>query len=174
MSDRSLYDDDILLWSEQQAAVIRRMGQTRPDLSLGLDIENIAEEVESVGKRELWAVEESIRSIFLHLIRLLFEPTAIAAPQWRSDVIEFHCRIKDRYAPSMRQRIDMNALWCSAHDQLTLGYGKTPAAEVLASLPRECSFTIDEMIADRVDSSVLIDRLSGWNELSRQSNSVST
>jgi hypothetical protein len=173
MHSNNLYEENILLWSEQQAAVIRRMGQTRPDLSAGLDIENIVEEIESVGKRELWAVEENIRSIF-RVIGLLVESTANAAPEWRAEIIEFHCRIKDRYAPSMRQRIDMDDLWRSAHYQLTLAYGRTPAERDLVRLPRACPFAIDDMITDEIDSSALIERVQASNALSRESGSAST
>jgi hypothetical protein len=57
MSDQSLYGEDILLWSEQQAAAIRRLGRTGCGISNDLDIENVAEEIESVGRSELAAVK---------------------------------------------------------------------------------------------------------------------
>ena len=52
----TLYDDDILLWSEQQAAAIRRLGRSAREIPNELDIENVAEEIESVGRSELAAV----------------------------------------------------------------------------------------------------------------------
>jgi hypothetical protein len=55
MGNSTLYDEDILPWPEQQAAVIRRLGLTRHDLPNELDIENVAKEVESVGRSELVA-----------------------------------------------------------------------------------------------------------------------
>ncbi len=48
MSD--LYGDDILLWSERQAALLRRMGAGERVNDL-VDWENVAEEIESVGER---------------------------------------------------------------------------------------------------------------------------
>ena len=114
MSDQSLYDDDILLWSEQQAEIIRKLGRTRRDLSNELDIENVAEEIESVGRSELAAVKSFVRQIFLHLIKLAAEPNAEAARHWRSEIVAYHSEIIDRYAPSMRHRIDIDQLWRSA------------------------------------------------------------
>ena len=70
MSNSTLYDDDILLWSEQQAAAIRRLRETARGLPNELDIENVAEEIESVGRSELAAVESYIELILLHLIKL--------------------------------------------------------------------------------------------------------
>ena len=45
MGNSTLYDEDILLWSEQQAAVIRQLGRTRRDFSNEFDVENVAEEL---------------------------------------------------------------------------------------------------------------------------------
>jgi hypothetical protein len=59
MSD--LYDDDILLWSERQADLLRRISTGEP-VNERPDWVNIIEEVESVGREQLHAVE----SLLLH------------------------------------------------------------------------------------------------------------
>jgi hypothetical protein len=46
MRSDSLYDDDILLWSEQQAAVPRKLAHARPAPLNELGIENVAQEIE--------------------------------------------------------------------------------------------------------------------------------
>src|SRR5258705_332338 len=110
----SLYDDDILLWSEQQAAAIRRLGRNARELPNELDIENVAEEIEGVGRSELAAVESYLELIFVHLIRLVVEPDSTSVRHWRGEIAAFHANARRRYSPSMRQRIDVNALWRSA------------------------------------------------------------
>jgi hypothetical protein len=102
MSDQSLYEEDILLWSEQQAEIIRGLGRARRDVPNGLDIENVAEEIESVGRSELAAVESYIELIFLHLVKLAVEQDADSARHRRSEIAGFHSNMKRRYAPSMR------------------------------------------------------------------------
>src|SRR5262245_5016491 len=113
MSDQSLYDEDILLWSEQQAAAIRKLGGGRRDLPNELDVENVAEEIEGVGRSELAAVESYVQLIFVHLIKLLVEPEAESVRPWRSEISGFHASMRRRYTPSMRQRIDLDDLWRS-------------------------------------------------------------
>jgi hypothetical protein len=54
MSD--LYDEDILLWSERQAALLQRVAAGEP-VNERPDWPNIVEEVESVGREQLHAVE---------------------------------------------------------------------------------------------------------------------
>lgn len=82
---RTLYDDDILLWSEQQAELIRALGRRR-GLPHALDTENVAEEIESVGRSELAAVESKIELIFLHVLKLVVEPEAPAVRHWRVEI----------------------------------------------------------------------------------------
>jgi hypothetical protein len=53
MSD--LYDDDILLWSEHEAALLRRLASGEHVNDRDLDWPNISEEIEAVGRSELRA-----------------------------------------------------------------------------------------------------------------------
>jgi hypothetical protein len=54
MSD---YDTDILLWSEHQAALLRRRASGELINEAELDWPNIPEEIESVGSEQRHAVE---------------------------------------------------------------------------------------------------------------------
>ena len=49
MGDRTLYDEDILIWSEQQAAALRSLASRR-DLPNELDLANVIEEIEDAGR----------------------------------------------------------------------------------------------------------------------------
>lgn len=158
MSGPTLYDDDILLWSEQQAAAIRKLGTTRRDLPNELDIENVAEEIESVGRSELAAVKSYVRLIFLHLIKLVVEAGAQAAPHWRSEIVGFHTDMIGRYAPSMRQRIDLDEIWRSAREQSMLAY-EGAQQQIVAELSMRCPFSLDDLIAERIDGLALVQRL---------------
>ena len=77
MAHSSLYDDDIVLWSEEQAEVIRRLGRTRRDLPNDLDIDNVAEEIESVGRSEMASMESFLRLLMLRLIKIAWCPTPL-------------------------------------------------------------------------------------------------
>jgi hypothetical protein len=158
MSNSTLYDDDILLWSEQQAAIIRKLGQTRRDLPNELDIENVAEEVESVGRSEFAAVKSYIRLILLHLIKLLVDPDQEAAKHWRDEILAFHADMTDRYAPSMQQRIDIDELWKQARERCMLAYEGAPH-QLVEQLPSDCPLMLGDLLAERLDSGFLIARL---------------
>ena len=157
MNDQKLYDDDILLWSEQQADVIRGLGRTRRDVPNELDIENVAEEIEGVGRSELAAVKSYIRLIFIHSIKLVVEAESEAARHWRSEIVAFHADMMGRYSPSMQQRIDVNELWRSACEQAAIAY--EGGQQNVANLPVESPFTLDALLGERIDSSGLVQRL---------------
>jgi len=158
MSDSTLYDDDILLWSEQQAAAIRRLRRNAREVPNELDIENVAEEIESVGRSELAAVESYVELIFVHLIRLLVDPNSTSVRHWRSEIAAFHANARRRYSPSMRQRIDVNALWRSAREQSMLAYEGEQQQRV-AALSTDGPFALDELLAEKIDVVALADRL---------------
>ena len=158
MSGPTLYDEDILLWSEQQGAAIRKFGATTRHLPNELDIENVAEEIESVGRSELAAVKSYLRLIILHLIKLFAEAGSQAGDHWHPEIVGFHSEMMERYAPSMRLRIDIEAIWRSAREQSLLAYAG--ARDQLASrLPTECPLNIDDLVARKIDSFGLLERL---------------
>jgi hypothetical protein len=65
MSD--LYDTDVLLWSEQQAALLRRRAAGELINEAELDWPNVAEEIEAMGKSERSALASRIGTIIDHL-----------------------------------------------------------------------------------------------------------
>jgi len=158
MTKTALYDDDILLWSEQQAAAIRRLAQGR-NAPNELDVENVAEEIESVGRSELAAVKSCILLIFAHLIKLVADSSSTAARHWRSEIVGFHANMMVRYAAPMRQRIDVDALWRSARQQMLLAYEGEPQQRHVVALPARLPFSVDDLVTQDIDSAVLVARL---------------
>jgi hypothetical protein len=160
MSNSTLYDDDILLWSEQQAAAIRKLGTKRRYVPNELDIENVAEEIESVGRSEFTSVKSYLRQIFLHLIKLVVEADAPAANHWLGEIVGFHVELMDHYAPSMRQRINLDAIWQGARERSIVTYTGNQRP-IVAGLAEHCPFRLDELIADKIEAAALLERLRG-------------
>jgi hypothetical protein len=157
MSGPALYDEDILLWSEEQAEIIRRLGRTRRDLPNELDIENVAEEIESVGRSELASVESLLQEILLHLIKIAREPQSDAARHWEAEVVAFHANVLRRFAESMRQRIDVDRLWRLARKQAVLASGSRD--EFFLDLPERSPFRLDEFLAESFEADNGVRRL---------------
>ena len=67
------YDTDIVLWSEHQADLLRRLaaGERVNDQ---LDLAHIIEEIEDVGQSERRELSSRIATVIEHLIRLQASP----------------------------------------------------------------------------------------------------
>jgi hypothetical protein len=62
------YNSDYFLWSEHQAALLRQGKLTL------LDIENLAEEIESLGKSDRRALMSQVQRLLVHLLKWQFQP----------------------------------------------------------------------------------------------------
>src|SRR5918994_2393443 len=82
--ERSLYKEDYYAWTKQQSAELRRLAAAR--IESPLDLENLAEEVESLGQSELNTVRSQVRRIIEDLLKLEYSPAADPRLQWRRSV----------------------------------------------------------------------------------------
>jgi len=140
MSD--LYDEDILLWSERQAALLQRVAAGEP-LNERPDWPNIIEEVESVGREQLHAVESLLLQAFVHMLKAEGWPLARDAENWRADARGFRAQARRRFAPSMRQKIDLPGIYADAIKALPDrmdGQSPQPVSQI-------CPMTLDELLA---------------------------
>lgn len=108
MSD--LYDDDIVLWSDRQAALLRRRAAGELVNEAELDWENIAEEIEDVGKSETRAVRSPLEQAIAHLLKIQAWPDAHAVRAWRREVRAFLIKVRQEVTKSMRDRLDNRQL----------------------------------------------------------------
>ena len=73
------YDGDVLLWSQQQARLLRE-GRFAE-----LDIEHLADEIEDVGKGEKRELASHCAVLMAHLLKWRFQPS-IRTGSWRSTI----------------------------------------------------------------------------------------
>lgn len=62
------YDSDFHLWSQTQAALIRD-GKIAE-----IDLENVAEEIESLGRSDRRAIKSRLEALLLHLLKWQAQP----------------------------------------------------------------------------------------------------
>jgi hypothetical protein len=148
-----LYEHDILDWADRQAALLRRLARGER-VNDAIDWPHVIEEVQDVGLSELHACQSLLQQSLLHLLKLHLEPDAAAVPHWRGEVVGFLSGVERRFAPSMRQRIDLAGLWTAAQRQLAAERGSRPAR-----LPDACPFTLDELLAPDADPARLAARI---------------
>lgn len=149
MSD--LYDTDVVEWSERQAQLLRGVAARQPGNEQP-DWANIIEEVESVGRSQVHAVESLLMQAFLHDLKVRAWPYSWNVPHWRAEARIFRRDARRRFTPSMRQKIDVPALLREALEVLPEtvdGYPPSPAGVVAAASAAPTN--LDDALADPLD-----------------------
>lgn len=91
------YKEDVVAWANEQAALLRAGKLSE------IDIENIAEEIESVGKSERDEMVNRMGVLIAHLLKWRFQP-ALRGKSWKSTIDEQRRKIARRVkkTPSLR------------------------------------------------------------------------
>jgi hypothetical protein len=152
------YDTDFFAWTQHQAAPLRALNRLRPELPVGLDIEHVAEEIEDLGKAELRGVTSLIRQLLVHLLKAASETDSQARAHWRAEATAFQADLPDRYAPPMRQLIDMDALWRKALKIADAGL-QEHGSSLASDIPDQCPYTVGEMLGEDFSFDGALERL---------------
>lgn len=136
------YDEDILLWSERQASLLRRIANGEP-VNESPDWSNVIEEIEAVGRSDLHAVEALLTQALGHILKQQAWPNALALSKWRKEARAFRRQARRRNTPSMAQRIDLDGLYADALDLMPDSIDGEPPLPV----PDRCPVTLDEILA---------------------------
>ena len=148
-----LYERDALAWAERQAALLgRRAAGER--LHETVDWAHVIEEVRDVGLSELRACQSLLRQALVHMLKLHHAPDDQAVNHWRGELVGFLADAQARFTPSMRQRLELDALWQRAVRQVEAGEGGTSCA-----LPTSCPFEAEDLLAERTDLPALLARM---------------
>ena len=131
----SLYHEDLVLWAEEQGRALR--AAARAGWNAPIDWENVAEEIETLGRSERHALASHIAVVIEHLLKLQVSPATDAARGWRDTIRraprEIQRRLKE--SPSLRREVANIVLdELAAARSLVLanlqGYGEQPRADI--------------------------------------------
>lgn len=141
--DGSGYDTDFYAWTQEQGRLLREAagGKVPPSL----DFANLAEEVESIGRRDVRDVKQHLRQVIASLLRYQFIPDADSDREFRSSILHERFRAEQilKDSPSLPARIDLAELYKRAA-QMLLDEIAQPGS---GPLPTECPYTFKQVLA---------------------------
>jgi Domain of unknown function DUF29 len=149
MGKEAAYETDIVAWAEEQAALLRDIARHSP-VSNQIDWDNVAEEIETVGRSETRAVASAIRLIFIHLIKLALLPQSPSTAHWRTEIVTWLGDLRDDFTPAMATKIDCQALWQRALREASSALSDSIATDT-ASLTPLCPFELNDLLDDSFD-----------------------
>src|SRR3954453_23160863 len=139
-----LYDADVFEWSQHQEALLRRRAAGELVNEAELDWDNIIEEIESVGRSEVRAIESWLFQAFVHDLKAEAWPLSREVPHWRAEARGFRAQARRNFRSSMRQQIDVFGLY---RDELR-AVPKTPNEQPPLPLPETCPVTLEGLLAE--------------------------
>jgi Domain of unknown function DUF29 len=93
----SLYEQDFLLWLESTTELLRQQNFNE------LDLENLIEEMEDMGKSNKSAMRSNLMIVLLHLLKWKYQPDK-RSNSWKSSIREHRIRIEEDFedSPSLK------------------------------------------------------------------------
>ena len=132
------YEDDFYTWTQEQGARLRA-----GDLA-ALDLENLAEEIESLGRTEFNSLASAWRVILLHMLKWDHQPER-RTRGWALSIAEQRSQagyvLKDN--PGLKSRLE-EALERAYHGARLAAAKETGLP--LRHFPESCPYTRDEML----------------------------
>src|SRR5262245_34048084 len=144
--ERSLYESDYYAWTKEQAAKLRALAAAR--VNSQLDLENLAEEVESLGRSDLNTVRSQVSRIIEHLLKLEYSRSMPPRDDWRHSVAQARDQVEDHITVSMGSDVtaDLAKLFGRARRDAALGLRRHGEREAAEALPTTCPYNLDQIV----------------------------
>jgi hypothetical protein len=136
------YEDDFYAWTEEQAALLRRL----PAGTNRLDVERIAEEIEDLGRSDLRAAQLLCEHIIEHLLKLEYSGLQEPAEHWRDEIVEWRLQLDKILTRSITAKLDLSGRYRAAlrlarrFERHAPGFG--------GRLPTACPYTLEQIVGN--------------------------
>jgi hypothetical protein len=135
----TLYNQDFYAWANEQASLLRagKLDQA--------DVENIAEEIESMGRSEKRELVNRLTVLLLHLLKWQFQP-GLRGNSWRSSIDEQRYQVADHLDdnPSLTSRLEES--FRSAYRVARIQAGRETGLD-RSTFPVTCPYPFEEAMA---------------------------
>ena len=141
-SNAELYEQDFFQWTQTTAALIRQ-GKW-PEV----DSEYVAEELESLGKRDRRELASRLQVLVMHLLKWHYQPERrIEGHSWRSTIRtqRLQLRLLLRDSPSLRPQVPTYVADLYPAARAEAG-DETGLPET--TFPQECPWTAEQLLDD--------------------------
>jgi hypothetical protein len=134
----SPYDRYVYAWANEQAALLRA-GKLE-----AADLENIAEEIESVGRSEHRELESRLTILLLPLLKWQFQPE-LCSKSWHYSIMEQRRKIERhlRQNPSLRTRLTETI--ADSYGDAMIEAARETGLDV-GTFPAECPWPFEHMM----------------------------
>lgn len=138
LSKLTSYESDFARWCAEQAALLR---EGRFD---ALDRENLAEEIESLGRSQEDEIESRLGVLIAHLLKWKFQPGG-RSNSWKATILEQRARIARRLRKNPSLKSHPAKVLPEEYEIGRLSaWGETGLPE--EAFPAACPFTVEQIL----------------------------
>ncbi len=132
------YEQDFYAWTQEQSALLR-LGKWQ-----SLDVENLVEEISSLGRQQKQELRNRLGVLIGHLLKWQFQP-ALRGKSWKATIREQRDEILDilQENPSLKPYLD-EAVQKGFRQGINLVLRETPLD--IDDLPSECTYAIAQIL----------------------------
>jgi len=140
-----LYEQDFVAWTEKQARELRALSANR--WNGPLDLDNLAEEIEDLGRTQRHACESLLEEIIIHLLKLRCGKAEAPRAHWANEIDLFRNELHRRLTPTIRQRLqaDLDAHYQTAARLTTRALARDEP-DTRPDIPTECPWSLDDIL----------------------------
>ncbi|MGK7954973.1 MAG: DUF29 domain-containing protein [Crocosphaera sp.] len=136
---QKLYEIDDYQWLEETVKLLKHKQFN------DLDLDNLIEELEDLGREKKNAVASLLEQVIRHLLLLQYwrEEQEYNATHWQGEIYTFRVQLKRKLATNLRKYLEteLNNIYQDA-----LGFVKIKT-ENKVKFPSECPYTLEELLA---------------------------
>lgn len=137
-ADAARYDEDFYTWTQEQGARLRA-GELD-----GLDLGNLAEEIESLGKSQFASLVSALRIVLLHMLKFDHQPER-RSRSWAVSIATHRDQAVEELdeSPGLKSRLDEAVTKAYRRARLEAS-GETGLP--LKLFPESCPYPLDEIM----------------------------
>ena len=140
LSSGPAYEVDFAAWAERQAALLKA-GRLE-----ALDVVNLAEEIESLGRSDRRALIHQLDRVLIHLLKMRHQPSRLGR-SWANSIADGRRQIELLLADSPSLRTALEAAFGGCYARARRETARQMGLPV-ETFPVDAPFTLDEAIDD--------------------------
>ena len=107
----ALYEEDFYTWIQEQADLLRHLP---PAVGNRIDSENLAKEIEDLGRSELRTAQSLVEHIIEHFLKIEFFGLEGPAEHWRDAIVEWRLQLDKPLTRNIAAKLDLAARYKAA------------------------------------------------------------
>ncbi len=145
---KSLYDTDFVEWTAHTADLLRQ------GRFADVDLANLIEEIESLGRNDQKAVRSQLLRMLKHLVKHRIQPER-AGESWRQSIVTARSDIQDGLedSPSLRRHLEaaMERTYQRAIKD-AVDETRLTARRATLPIPEHCPYTLSDLLDSDLDT----------------------